>query len=331
METALFTEAEANFRKSLEIEPNYFDANFNLGRLYFDEEQYERADVYLSRAVRINATDADALKYLVMNRVKLGKAEGALSILKDAIKASPEDPQLYVSLGNIYRSTGKYGEALDAFKQAIDLNENEADAYLGIGDTYIKKGDRKKAEEAYRKASEIDPTSYLSYLNLAAMYREDGRTDDAIEALKKVIQIKPDLHEVYVDIAELILSEDGGETKDRAKKLNEALTLVSTSLKAYSDYSRGYEVRGKILAALGKKDEAIVELKKALKYDAENSKAREFLATLSPKDATGDVKPSGDTATDHPSSGDDGDGIDNPTEKGGESPVSPPAITDKKE
>jgi tetratricopeptide (TPR) repeat protein len=200
---------------------------------------------------------------------------------------------------------------------------------MGKGDTYLNTGDRKKAEGAYLKAAELDVTSYQSYLKLAAMYREDKKPDKAVEALKKVISIKPDLHEVYVEIAELILSMDNPEDKDRTKRLNEALEYVSTSLKAYSNYSRGYEIRGKILAALGKKDEAIVELKKALKYDPENKEAKEFLTTISPKDAADVAKTPDNGTTDEPTSGDEGVIITNPGDKGMGPSVTPPATTDK--
>jgi tetratricopeptide (TPR) repeat protein len=329
METALFTEAEANFKKSLEIEPNYFDANFNLGRLYFDQEQYDRADRYLSRAVTVNGTDPEALKYLVMNRIKLGKAEGMLPILKSAIEASPEDPLLYVSLGTIYRSTGKYSEALDAYEKAVDLDGEEADAYIGIGDTYLVKGSRKEAEEAYMKAVEIDPASYESYLSLAAMYRQDNRIDKAIGALKRVIEIKPDLHEVYVDIAELILSLDEPDDTQRTKHLNEALTLVGTSLKAYSDYSRGHAVKGKILLALGKKNEAIAEFKTALKYDSANAEAKDMLAKLGTKDATGEQPSAPGDTTEEPAPDGDAGGTPDAPEKDEKPPEAAPPTTTK--
>jgi tetratricopeptide (TPR) repeat protein len=90
-----------------------------------------------------------------------------------------------------------------------------------------------------------------------------------------VVEIKPDLYEIYVDIAEINLIQN--------EDLNGALTMANTALKAYHGYSRGHEIKGRILLAKGKKDEAKKELKKALKYDPDNSSAKKYLNSIQGK------------------------------------------------
>jgi tetratricopeptide (TPR) repeat protein len=130
-----------------------------------------------------------------------------------------------------------------------------------------------EAEEAYKKSVKVDPEAYEAYISMGNMYRDESEYEKAAEAYLKVLEIKPDLYEIYLEIAQVYLKE--------GQKLDEAQKMVNTALKANRGDSKSYEIKGQIFLAMGKKDDAKAELKKAIKYDPENKSAKELLDSIS--------------------------------------------------
>lgn len=93
-----FNEAEASYKKAIEIKPDFFDANYNLGAIYYNkggvlfnslsdipinkqklydktllqaQEQFKIAKTYLEKAHEVNETDFDTMTSLVEVYVRL--------------------------------------------------------------------------------------------------------------------------------------------------------------------------------------------------------------------------------------------------------------------
>ncbi|NNC83284.1 MAG: tetratricopeptide repeat protein [Flavobacteriales bacterium] len=93
-------EARAAYKKAIELEPSYFDANYNLGASYFNE------------AVEM-INDANAIPTHKVKEYQAAKAKAddvmtkALPYLEKAHELSPEDRSTMVSLAEIYARTNQ--------------------------------------------------------------------------------------------------------------------------------------------------------------------------------------------------------------------------------
>jgi tetratricopeptide (TPR) repeat protein len=101
-------EAEAAYKKAIELKADYFDALYNLGALYFNE------------AVKINdaaQTIKDNAKYTAEMKKVDAKFEMALPFLEKAHEIDPKDRSTLESLKQLYARTGQ----TDKYKKMKEL------------------------------------------------------------------------------------------------------------------------------------------------------------------------------------------------------------------
>lgn len=77
--------------------------------------------------------------------------EWAIRSYADAIKLSPNNPQLRVIIGGVFFNAKEYGEALTFFNQAATLKPDYANAYYNAANTYKMLREFDEAKIAYQK------------------------------------------------------------------------------------------------------------------------------------------------------------------------------------
>lgn len=90
----------------------------------FDEiRNLYKAEYYISEA------EFNTLAYKLL---KINKVEGAISVLKMAIKELPKAPNLYDSLGEIYQENGEREKSIDSYKKALELDPNMSSSIMAL-------------------------------------------------------------------------------------------------------------------------------------------------------------------------------------------------------
>lgn len=116
-----------------------------------------------------------------------GRLDEAEARLRAALDQSPEDPELYVELGECLLSRGDRDAAMDAFVRAIDQG-GPAAAYRGLGRCERQPMRRYEAfAEAVRRA----PGCLESELGLAESLIAMGHDEPAIERLWALVLAAP--------------------------------------------------------------------------------------------------------------------------------------------
>jgi tetratricopeptide (TPR) repeat protein len=112
------------YNEILQINPNRFDINYNLGNLY---------GKYINNIPK-------ALKYLKM-----------------AASINPENKKVCKDLGVAYGISGQLNESVKWFEKAITIDPHDYDLYTNLGITYHRMGNIRKANEYFTKAREKKP------------------------------------------------------------------------------------------------------------------------------------------------------------------------------
>jgi tetratricopeptide (TPR) repeat protein len=97
-------ESEASYKKAIEVKPDYFDAYYNLGALYFNQ-----AKELLDKA---NA-EKDDKKYQAGKKIADAAFENALPYLEKAHQLDPKDVSTMISLKGLYAQLNR----MDKFKE----------------------------------------------------------------------------------------------------------------------------------------------------------------------------------------------------------------------
>ncbi len=136
--------------------------------------------------------------------IQKGKINEAIKTYKEAVKADPNNPNVYVTLARWQVLYGDYAGAMENVQNALLLNQNHALALAVRGWIIGKKGDFPGGVAQIKEALDLDPNSALAYAYLAEVYKdqldagkEDLNTrDQASEASKKAVDLDGSLMEV---------------------------------------------------------------------------------------------------------------------------------------
>jgi tetratricopeptide (TPR) repeat protein len=177
------------------------------------------------------------------------------TLVRDAIKR-----------GEAAVKAGDFKGAKDIFQGVLDRRAGNPRAlyYLGVCNENL--GDKTAAEKFYRDALAKAPELGDAALNLSAMLMDLGRTDDAIKVLRAGIEKTPSDPMLHANLGHAL--SKSGDKAGAAAEYRLALKLGEDDATRLALAST--------LAASGKKDEALVELKKV----ADTSRKREVLATV---------------------------------------------------
>ena len=144
-------EAIANYKKVLELDPNYAPAHINLGTLYYNQSDYELAEEHYRKA----------------------------------IEADPRYALAYFDLGNVLDETQRLAEAIEAYKTALQLAPTYADAHYNLALAYERARQPRLALQHWRAYLKLDVqgpwavharSQYRKLLNaetLKVVYRRD--------------------------------------------------------------------------------------------------------------------------------------------------------------
>ena len=179
-------EAQELYNKILEVNPNYSLAINNLGVIFEQIEDHQKAIDCYKKAIEINSSFPDAHNNLGVIFKKLGDNKKAIDCYKKAIEINPNYFNAHNNLGVIFLQTGDFQKAMDCYEKAIKINSNYAEAYYNLGNLSLELYKNQKAKDCYEKAIKINPNYVDAYWNLQSIV---SNVDEALLILKKLYKI----------------------------------------------------------------------------------------------------------------------------------------------
>jgi tetratricopeptide (TPR) repeat protein len=132
-----FAEAIDLFNRSLEINPDYEYAHYNLARAY----------------------------------IAHGEPDRALPILQRQVTRAPDDADAWNSTGAALLLLQRFDEAVAAFQQVLRLRARDAGSWYNLGLAHEMQGNLDTAERAYRQALLVEPDLAVAAAALARVTR----------------------------------------------------------------------------------------------------------------------------------------------------------------
>ncbi len=211
--------------------------------------------------------------HLSLGRIyrETGKREEAIKELTRALQISPRSDDCYRQLGRVYVDAGMEDLAIRSLQNAVTLNRYYWSNQNELGDAYLQFGEYAKALAAFHRVVELDPTNPIGHQNIGATYFAQGRYEESIPEFESAIANQSSTSaEIYSDLGEALLY---------LKRYSEALDVLQKSAQMHpndevviGNLADGYRWSG--------------QQKKAMEtYDRAMSLANKDL-DVNPKDAT---------------------------------------------
>jgi tetratricopeptide (TPR) repeat protein len=233
-------DAEADYRRALEIDPDYGEANTNFGHLLYTRGRAAESLPYLRRAIAIRpglipahvdlgaalsgtglvdeaieefkwvlAHDPENVSALNNYGVAL-EMKGRLAEAQDqivaALRLKPRDADALRNLGNVQARMGRFDEAIADYRRSLALNPGAAETYYNLGTAFRKRGDLAEAAKQYERAIELRPINPMAHEILGLVFAQLGRREEAIVQLETAIQQKPDFSDAKAWLQKLLAS-----------------------------------------------------------------------------------------------------------------------------
>ncbi len=121
-----YDEAARQFRKAIEMDPDFAEALNYLGYMWVDNDQnLEEAKVLIEKAVKLEPENAAFLDSLAWAYYKLKQPREALTWQLKAVQNSEEpDATLYDHLGDIYAALNQFEQAREAWQKSLAVEAN---------------------------------------------------------------------------------------------------------------------------------------------------------------------------------------------------------------
>ena len=162
-----------------------------------------------------------------------GKLLQAIDAYQSAIKASPQDPVLYIAIARLQVWAGQYEEAEANAENALLLSSNNSMAHaVHAWALDFQEGKNGDAQESIINALEIDPNNALAHAYYAEILVDSGLFDNyakAAEESRIAIALAPDLLEAHRARA-YVLSVTGAENIEAAIQEYQAAIAINPNI-----------------------------------------------------------------------------------------------------
>jgi tetratricopeptide (TPR) repeat protein len=115
----------------------------------------------------------------------------AADYYRQAVKVSPNTPELWANLGLMYHQTGKFPEAIKSFSEAARLNGSMFVPQLFLGIEYLELKHAETAISYLQQAEKNNPTDPQAPLALGRAFAISGRGDRSSDAYWRAVTLAP--------------------------------------------------------------------------------------------------------------------------------------------
>lgn len=177
LESKMQAEAIAEFRKAVDVDPDFVAAHVGLGTVYLEMGQLDDAENAAREALRIDA-NADAAHQL-LGDIRSARPDPPQPEPAKQIGASTDtaDVQQDLERGLAFLNSRPYEHAAAAFIRVIKVDANTMEAHYGLGQAYLEIGAFDEAKTAAEAALKLNPKSQKAreLIQIIAFARNIGK------------------------------------------------------------------------------------------------------------------------------------------------------------
>jgi tetratricopeptide (TPR) repeat protein len=261
--------AKPRFSRAVAIDPNLWEAWYNLGAVLFVEGDDEGAAEAFTSALKVNAAYIPAVLARAEAYRRAGERKKARADYITVIQEQPQEVQGYARQASLLREMGAYEDALDVCREALRRAGGSSAIYVELGLVYLGQGRADLAELVLGKAAELDKNNAKkdpAIYNAAALVAlERGQNQVAFERFDAATSIDPSFHDARFNTASVLL--DVGDYEGARTHLQRVLDANPDDLEAHVAF--GVAQRG-----LKQYDQARVTWERVVKTAPTRSRVR---------------------------------------------------------
>jgi serine/threonine-protein kinase len=204
--------AAGNARQAVERDSLLASGHAALGLTLTALGQADEAGKAFAEALRLDPTNADALRGLGDLSSRANAFEDAERHYRAAIAARSDDPELPSVLGGLYYRLGRADDAQQEFERTIALAEDYHIGHKNLGAVLHMQGRFADAARSLQRAVELKPEAPV-YTNLGTLYYYQGLYPQSVAALEKSIALRANDYRTWGNLGDALRRTSGGDPR----------------------------------------------------------------------------------------------------------------------
>jgi tetratricopeptide (TPR) repeat protein len=257
-------------------------AHFVEGMVFEENGEMDKALEAYRKVLNVDPGQSELASRVAALLIQQEDFPQAIDVLKDAIKANPNDAEPYHQLAYIYaKYLKKTDQAVDYANRAIALNPGDIEAYQRLCEIELAAGQEQKALDALERAKKVrsDDASFwtrLGKLYAAVLFKPDsqpkpdelGRVN---EIFKKAVENAKDDPAILKDVADYYAS---------SQQLKEAIPLYLRVIELQPDDANAREKLATGFILTDQRGKAVELLEQIIKEHPEKYQPYDLLAQV---------------------------------------------------
>jgi tetratricopeptide (TPR) repeat protein len=191
------SDAEAAFRRALELDPNFVVAQVHLARVLRHMNRSSEADPLYTSAID-RAKDAPTLVLIADAMQTEQRWNDSEPVLRRALQLDAKNPGALFLMGRVMTVNKRYAEAESVLRRAGEVNPKSFQVQNLLGRAYLGLERYDDASKTYERAAALAPDADRRQLGgafgfggVGDGFMNAGRTRDAIRAYDRALQLDP--------------------------------------------------------------------------------------------------------------------------------------------
>jgi protein O-mannosyl-transferase len=222
---------EALFRHAVVATGDNEVAHLNLGVTLDKQGRYTEAIAEYREALRIDPKNAEAHSDLANLLDTAGKTNAALAEYQEAIRLDPKAVIAHDNFGTFFFELGRLDDAMQQYAEAARLDPKDAHPHYLMGKLLLREGRDSEAIPQFRQAAQFAPNNFqmLAYMARVLASAENPKTRDgnaAYNLASKANALTDGVQPAMLDTLAMAYAELG-RFDDAQQSVQDAITLAA--------------------------------------------------------------------------------------------------------
>ncbi len=249
----------AIMQECVRIEPNAPFAYHQLGSIYQDLKEYDKAIMNYRKAMELAPGWTYPINDMGVAYDNLGKTDSAIYSYRLALSVDPNYPLAYNNLANIYTTLEQYDTASRLIDKAIGLNPDRGLYYITKGIIFRNQEKYEQAIQLMQEGIQKEPDDAGNYYQIGITYQYMGNYPKAVTNFKQAIQLDNTVAKYHKEL---------GRTYVYMEKYERGFESIQKSIDIRPGDDENYSIIGLAYSYMGKYLESIKYYRKALEIDS---------------------------------------------------------------
>ena len=245
-----------------------------MGRAARELGRFEVAVEHFQRAAELDPDNVEPLLDLARVRRRQQRDHEAEALLDRARELRPRDPAALHAVAEALRTQGRVEEAIAGYRAVLEINPEFAPSHAALGIALYQMQRYRPGLESMWRALELDPELPVAtslHLFMGRAWAELGDTATAAEQYERALRTEPRNPEALDHLAMARFGQ---------RRYEDALALYRMLLEINPDDALTHSNAGAALYHLGRPQEALQSIERALALDPDLEIARTGLAEV---------------------------------------------------